>query len=371
MSESAQTAAPAAVDTGVISGGDTWTPPATNSSEPWSARDAARSLSDARNKRDAEMNKTVEAQEPAAEPEKLSPEDNAAPQVEAPGETAEAEPAEELSPLEAPRSWTKAEKEEFASYPRGAQEAILRRAQDMDKAVRQSQNEAAEKTKALSAKEQAAEQLRQQYEAKLPEIAQMLQAAQAANFSDIKSIADVERLAAEDPLKYLQWTAHQQKVAAVQQEMKQAQDRHASEWQAKWDEFAQKADKDVSDRIPDLADPVKRGKVQEGARTLLKDVGFSDDELASSWNGQLGISLRDARMQEIINDARQWREAKTKSRQTLVAKPLPPVQRPGAAKAPGADKAAQIQAINKQLETATSMQALKLGAQLLKLERAS
>lgn len=368
MTEATQAAAPAAVNIGNLSD-DTWTPPATGSNEPLSPRDAARSLSDARHKRDAELNKTVEAQTPAAEPEKLSIEDNAAPQVEAPGETVEAEPAEPT--IDPPRSWTKGEKERFATLPRETQEYIAEREQERERAIRHSQNEAAEKTRALTAKEQAAEQLRQQYEAKLPEIAQMLQSAQAANFSDVKSIADVERLAQEDPLRYLQWTAHQQKVAAVQREIHDVQERQTREWQAKWDDFAQKADKEVAERIPELSDPVKRGRVQEGARTLLKDVGFSDDELSDSWNGRQGISLRDARMQEIINDARQWREAKTKSKQSLVAKPLPPVQRPGAAKAPGADKAAQIQAINDQLKTATSLQALRLGAQLLKLERAS
>ncbi len=152
---------PAATASDAISVSDAaWAPPATGDKGPLSVRDAARSLSDARYKRDAELNTQAEAP-PAAEPAPELPEQGNADPLEAPGETAEAEPAE-LPTIDPPRSWTKGEKERFATLPRETQEYIADREQERERAIRQSQNEAAEKTKAVTAKEQQLEQIRQQ-----------------------------------------------------------------------------------------------------------------------------------------------------------------------------------------------------------------
>src|SRR5262249_31959780 len=124
---------------------------------------------------------------------------DAAPQeAEAPGETESADPAEALPPIDAPRSWTAEDKELFNSLPRETQERIAGRERSRERDFRRSQDEAAEKLKGLTAKEQAAEQARQQYETALPLLLQTLQSQQAGEFADIKTMADVERLARED-----------------------------------------------------------------------------------------------------------------------------------------------------------------------------
>lgn len=346
---------------------DTWTPPSSDNG-PLSVREAARSLSDARYKRDAELNRQAEAPEQAAEPNELSPEDNAAPPQEAPGETPEAEPAEALPPIDPPRSWTKDEKERFASLPRDTQEYIAEREQDREREIRRSQNEAAEKTKAVTAKEQQLEALRQQYESQLPQIAAMLQSAQAGEFGDIQSISDVEKLSVEDPLRYLKWTAHQSKVAAVQREMQQAQERQTKEFSEKFSKYADEQDKLAIEEIPELADNEKGNKLRSQVQNYLSNIGVSQDDLAASWNGKAGISLRDAKWQRVLADAARYQEVKTAGR-NAVAKPLPPVQRPGVAKAPGADKATQIQALQQQLSSASGQKAIRIAAQLMRLER--
>src|SRR6478752_4535474 len=164
-----------------------------SSDEPISARDAANAVVDFRRKRDAEARgEQPEAPAQAAEPEPLADEANANPPEEAPGEQTEApEPAEE-PPIEPPRSWTKEEKAEFATYPREAQEKIARREQDREAALRRGQNETADKLKGLTAREQQLEQARQQYEQALPVLLQTLQQQQQGEFSDIKTMADVE-----------------------------------------------------------------------------------------------------------------------------------------------------------------------------------
>jgi hypothetical protein len=273
---------------------------------------------------------------------------DAQPQAD-PVETQEAEPAG-LPPIEPPRSWTKEEKDEFATYPREAQEKIARREQERERVIRQSQNEAAEQRKAIEAQRTEAEKVRQEYEAKLPALIQTLQETQAGQFSDIKLQADVVKLAQEDPFRYLQYDAHLKQVAALQQELNGAQERQAKEWQKHWSEFAQREDAKIVERIPELADPVQRTKVQESALSYLKDTGFTEQELGSAWNGQASLSLRDHRVQSMIRDAVKFREGQESAKKALAAKPLPPVQRPGVAAPRGSAQSENIQNLSKKLE---------------------
>ena len=287
--------------------------------------------------------------EPVEAPQELAEEANADQPQADPGEPEAADPVETLPPIEPPRSWTKEEKDEFLTYPREAQEKIARREQERDAAIRRSQNEAAEKLKGLTAKEQLVEKARQEYEAKLPALMQHIQEQQAGQFADVRTQADVDRMAQEDPFRYIQWTAHQQKVSAVQNEMRLAQERQSQEWNSKWSEFASREDQLTSERIPELADPAQRAKVQEGAISYLKDIGFEESELGSAWNGQASLSLRDHRVQSMIRDAVKFREGKAAVKIAVSTKPLPPVQRPGVAAPRGNDS--NIQNLSKKLET--------------------
>src|SRR5690242_7643682 len=81
---------------------------------PISPRDAAAALTDWRRKNDEQP---AEAPTEAAEPEPESPTtEDAAPAEEATSEqeTETTEPAEELPPIEPPRSWTKEQKAQFS-----------------------------------------------------------------------------------------------------------------------------------------------------------------------------------------------------------------------------------------------------------------
>ena len=156
--------------------------------------------------------------------------------------------------------------------PRETQEYLADREQERERELRRGQNEAAEKLKGLTAKEQAVEQVRQQYEAALPILLQNLQSAMAGEFSDIKTVADVERMAREDWPRYVVWDAQQRKVAAVQQELITANERQSSEKRQKFAEFAKRQDELFTERVPDMADPDKRTKLQNAAVSLLKDM---------------------------------------------------------------------------------------------------
>ena len=275
--------------------------------------------------------------------------------MKAPGETESADPAANEPPsIEPPRSWTKEAKERWASLPRETQEYLAEREQERDREFRRSQNEAADKLKGLTAKEQAVEQARQHYESALPLLFQTLQHQQASDFADIKTMADLERLAREDSARYLQWDLAQKRLAHVTQQMVDAHTRQLAEKQQQFSDFAKREDGLFKEKVPDLADEAKMAELHKAALSVLTDLGFEEAELAQSWNGQKELSLRDHRVQLLIRDATLWRDAQAKAK-AAAAKPVPPVQRPGVSQPEGAAQEAQVQALTTKLEKSGSL----------------
>jgi hypothetical protein len=216
---------------------------------------------------------------------------------------------------------------------------LLEHDSEVSKGVRNAQNEAAEQRKQYETQAQAAEQARQQYEAALPVLMQQLHDAHAGEFADVRSIQDVEKLAVEDPVRYLKWDAQQKKIAAVAQQMDAAQQRQAHQYEQMWTDFAQKQDEILAERVPELKDKTRAAKVAESAKATLKDVGFTDQELSALYHGKLSLSLRDARVQQLVVDAVRYREAKSAVKPA--PKSVPPVQRPGVAQPRGQGEAVQ------------------------------
>jgi hypothetical protein len=341
--------------------------------ERFSISEAARALQAQRYKK-PEAEAAPETAAPAAEESPAqAAEDGAPPATEAPAETTEsqAEPEETLPPIEPPRSWKAEEKERFKSLPRETQAYLAERETERDREIRRSQNDAAEKLKGLTAKEQAVEQARQQYEAALPQLLQVLQSQQAGEFADIKSIADVEKLAREDWPRYLQWDVAQKKIAAVQQEMLSAQQRQSQEKVQRFAEFAKREDDLFAERVPEMADTAKASELQKRAISVLKDVGFSETELAAAWNGEKDLSFRDHRMQLLIRDATAWRQAQEKAA-TAAKKPVPPVQRPGVTPSKQAGAHAEITNLQNLLNAnPTGPNAARIAAQIVAARRAA
>jgi hypothetical protein len=345
------------------------------------ASDAARMLRSLRNKprEESDQNQVsaLERAETAAPEQTQSPAqaEDAAPPGEDPGATGATEgtpdPAPVEPPIEPPRSWSREARERWSKLDPDTQKYLLDRDSTDSQAVRKAQNEAAEARKAIDAERSKVEQARQQYETALPQLMQILQAQAQGEFADIKTIADVEKLAREDWPRYLQWDLAQKKVAAVNQQMAEATQRQAQERQQKFSEFASAEDKLFAERVPDMADPDKAAKLQTAALAVLKDLGFDDAELGQSWNGAKDFSLRDHRVQLLIRDAVAWRDAQAKAKAAVI-KPVPPVQRPGVAQSrQTAGAEAIIAGLQKQLETASGMNATKIAAEIVRTRRAA
>jgi hypothetical protein len=337
---------------------------------PLTPSEAARSVSDQRNKLIAKEREPRGDAAPDPEPKELGAEPDAAPQeTEATSETQEANPAEETKPpLELPRSWSKDREESWNKLDRATQEYLLEHDSEASSTVRKAQNEYAEKQKGLAAKEQAIEEARAKYESALPALLETLQNERAGEFADIKNISDLENLSKEDPFRYVQWMARQQKIAAIETELKQVQDRQAQENSKRWQDFASRQDDLVLERIPELADATKASAIKQKAVSVLKDIGFSDDELGQLYNGKSSVSLRDARFQQLVYESTKYRDAQ-KAAKVAEKKPLPPVQKPGVAPQRGASSQADIKTLEKQLESASGMNAIRIGQKLTQLRR--
>ena len=260
-----------------------------------STSDAARMLRAARKPKPetptpvVEAAPSAEAAPPTEEPSthRLDRGEDATPAHEqASGET-EAQPeAVQEPPIEPPKFWSKGEKERWATLPRETQEYLVERETERSREIDRAQRETAEKLKGLTAKEQAAEQVKQQYEAALPQLLQTLQSSQQSEFADIRTIADVENLARTDWPRYLQWDVSQKKLAAVQEQMQSAQQRQQQEQLQRFSEFAKSEDNLFIERVPEMSDPAKSEKLQKAAVNVLKDLGFSDQELGASMERQ-------------------------------------------------------------------------------------
>jgi hypothetical protein len=353
-----------------------------------SVTEAARALAGARSRsKDQEAQRQSDAMPPAIESSAASAalEDAGERQLRdsgeqaPPGEADRADPTaitredgrerpDALPPIEPPRSWTKADKELFTSLPRETQERIAEREQLREGDFLRHQAEAAEMLRGLTAREQAADQVKLHYETALPHLLQTLQDQQAGEFADIKSMVDVERLAREDWPRYLAWDAANKRAAFVQQQMLEAQQRRLVEQRHRFSEFAKRQDELFREKVPDIADVKKATELQGAVMNVLRDVGFDETELAASWQGLRDLSLRDHRVQLLVRDATLWREAQQKAR-AAAARPVPPVQRPGVSQPRGAAQDAVIQNLNKQLENASGVNALRTAAKLVAARR--
>lgn len=313
---------------------------------------AAKALAELRWQRHKES--TAESAPAAtAEPE-LSGEDNAAPAEQATGETQEDAPAEK-PPRELPRSWTKDRAEVWNRLDPAAQDILLEQDRKASAEVRRLQNEAAEERKAIKAEREQAEKARQQYEAQLPALMQTLQDAQQASFGDIRTVADVERLQAEDPFRFQAWQVQQMKLQAAHAENERVSREKSQAEHSEWANHVQKENELAAEYIPELADKEKGPALTKRVATeLLPELGFKESELNDLANGKAKLSIYDHRVQRLLADSIKLRDILSAPK--AVAKPdLPPVQRPGTARPIGTAASERVQALDSKLTNSGSL----------------
>lgn len=327
--------------------------PASDTGADLSLSQAARALAAARKPKEESAPAEPEA---AVEQPELA-QANADPETAPSEEPEAADPQEAPEPIEPPRSWTKAEKERFQSLPRETQEYLHSREQERERDFRRSQNEIADQRKAIEAERQKAEQVRQQYESKLPSLLNELESVNQAQFGDIKTMDDVVKLQAEDPFRFQAWQVHQMRLQAVKQEADRAESEKSATEQSKWAQHVQEENAKAAEFIPELADKAKgQALTSRVATELLPELGFKDSELADLATGKSKLSIYDHRVQRLLADAVKLRDIQS-AKTAAVAKPVPPVVKPGTAKPVGAANSERIQVLTRQLESSGSLKA--------------
>jgi hypothetical protein len=203
------------------------------------------------------------------------------------GEPAEAS-QEDQSPIEPPASWDAAGKEAFRKLDRATQEIIHSRETARDKEVRRMQTETDRLKKGGDAQAQQVTAQLQQHFQHLGQLAEALQAQVANEFADIKTPADAQRLAADDPPRYLRLLAQQQLLESARQHQRAFQaNESAKAEQARVqrlvDEHTKLAESDDAETAGAkiLAAEGKDGDAARGElRTYLLDSGFSNEDVA-------------------------------------------------------------------------------------------
>jgi hypothetical protein len=367
---------------------------------PLSVRDAVRSLADWRRKSvagadgvDGAQNTTgqeagapsatadpaaqaavaAQAAKPQSDPAQAG--DDTGDRRDPPGETASQDAeverrqaAETLPPVEPPRSWSKEDKELFTGLPRDTQERLAERERSRDSDFSRRQQEATERAKALEAERGKVEQARGQYEQALPILLSNLQSAYSGEFADVRTMDDVQKLAVSDPIRYTQWDAAQKRMAAVHQEIVSSQQRQMIEREQLLNHYRAREAELFAEKAPEFSDPVKAKQLMDGAVTVLRDLGFQDQELGEMWRGERDISIHDHRLHLLLRDGIKWRDANARAKSVQAAK-VPPVQRPGVAQPKGAAREAELANLTKQLDNSRGNNQLRAAAALVAARR--
>jgi hypothetical protein len=350
----------------------TFTPTIPADSGPINAFDAAKAISEQRAKlaQPAETKPTEQPREKgrftsAAAPQSALEGADAGPE-EVPSETVEADPAEQPS-IDPPRSWSKEDKELFASLPRETQERLSDRERSRESDFLKRQSEATEKSKALTAKEQAAEQARQHYETVTQNALQVLSAQTASEFADIKTDADVRNLAEQDPFRFVKWQAHQQQIGRLQNEVQANEQRRQNDHKAAFDTWSKEQDDAFTKQFPEFSDKEKGQKARDTVRSYLtEDIGIPEQGLAELWSNPL---FRDAKTQRIMYDAARFRAAQQAAKSAVQA-PKPQVVRPGTAAQKGSQFQDAIDAAQQRLKSSRGIEAARAAADLMRAVRA-
>lgn len=296
-------------------------------------------------------------QDGAAEQNSGQEPETATAQEQPSGDDTGSDDTEEALPLiDPPASWTKDEKKAWESLPRDLQESLAERERARRADIDRRLNEVANESKAIKAKEEAAEQARKHFESQLPVLQQAIQSQFNAEFSDIKSWDDVQKMAGEDPLRYNRWQAMREHNREVAEQVRVAQQRQEAETANKAKAFFEEENRKFLEKAPEFADAGKASELRKKAFEVMQDVGFEADEINDAWANGWSIPVHDHRFQLMVRDLIRLRSAE-KAVKNPAPKPAPQVQRPGPAAAKSGQKLEAIKALEQALARSGSREA--------------
>ncbi|HSY85827.1 MAG TPA: hypothetical protein VLA85_04600 [Verrucomicrobiae bacterium] len=236
-----------------------------------------------------------------------------------------------------PKSWPSEMRAHFAKLPPDLQRVIADRENERDATFNRQVNEAAEKRRAAEAELQAASTERRQYLASLSAVIGELAKQTAGEFADIRSTADLEKLANDDPGRYLRWQARRDALLAAQAKADALQERERTEMEGRRRDYLAEQRRLLLQKFPEVADPVKARAISAESTSYLRDLGFSDQEIGQVADHRMMLVVRDA-----LAHRKSQKAAKTAAGKKVVG--VPRVQKPGGGSDAKAEKGRQDKA---------------------------
>src|SRR5262249_26433612 len=157
--------------------------------------------------------------------------------------------------------------------------------------------------------------------------------------------------------------------ARVQRETALAQYARANHERA-FSAYKDREDAKFAHYAPEMNDPGKARELRNTVQNMLRQGGFTDQEVDNAWQGRTGISMRDHRVQLLVRKAAMFDQANARAQQ-IQRRPLPSPQSPGTlpVNRRGEADEARINSVQRQLETATGRRAEQLMFELYKAKR--
>lgn len=231
--------------------------------------------------------------------------------------------------IEPPSSWDAAAKERFKALPPDLQEYVSAREQERDRATNTRLQEFAQQRQLIEQAAQHAAQLRDNYEQRLVQVTRHLESTMPEEFREIRSEADLVRLADSNPALVTKFNAWRSQLAAINQEALRIEQERQYEQQQTRHTILQSEYEAISSKWPDFVDEAKGRTIRSEISDYARGLGFSDDEINSLVDHRLVLVLRDALA------GRKAQASMQQAKQKVVAKPLPKVMKPGSGERTG------------------------------------
>ena len=102
--------------------------------------------------------------------------------------------------------------------------------------------------------------------------------------SDKQEDIDWDKVYEQDPIEYVRLKAEADRKKEIRQqaetELKSIEQKQDEEQKKKYADYVTTQSNMLSDKVPEFADPVKKGKIQANVKNYLNEIGFSDQELS-------------------------------------------------------------------------------------------
>lgn len=186
--------------------------------------------------------------------------------------------------------------------------------------------ELAEQRKAIEAEANAIQQTRQSHLSQLDQLIPALQQQVAGEFADIKTTADLEKMAADDPARFTRWQAKQVALQQAKAEQARLAGELKSKQEREYREFLQAEHAKLIDADPIFADAEKGKAEKVRIRDYLKAQGFDDEAINGLADHRSVLIARKAMMYDQVKNAKP--EEKRVSEPPKVMKPGPAGEKP-------------------------------------------